>query len=321
MLQEGRDFAIVNFSTFIRRMRKAGKLISEGKFKSVHYKLRLAMQRPMLYAKYNMIYLELCNHYRKFIDEHKCAFTHTGGGGHDNVIWWCWLQGIDDCPAICKACLESLRHWYPEYKVIMLDLQNIPNYITLPNHITQKYEHGIISHAHYSDLVRLELLNNYGGAWIDSTVYVTGRKSEELLRLPLFTFREPDPNLWSIAPSWFMISDAHHPIISLTRDLMFRYWEENDSLVNYFLIYMMFKMAVKAYPDEWSRVPVVYEQNMGMLREALFDEYSEEKVRKIEEASEIHKLTYQLNTKYYNPEGLPLSPSSVYQYLIDRYTK
>lgn len=40
----------------------------------------------------------------------------------------------------------------------------------LPNFILKKFENGYISITHLSDIIRVLLLYNYGGLWIDSTV-------------------------------------------------------------------------------------------------------------------------------------------------------
>lgn len=35
-------------------------------------------------------------------------------------------------------------------------------------------EKGIITNTHFSDLLRIELLINHGGLWLDATTYLTG---------------------------------------------------------------------------------------------------------------------------------------------------
>lgn len=46
-----------------------------------------------------------------------------------------------------------------------------------------------------SDLLRLELLKNYGGTWIDSTVFCTEKCSEYMLNSDLFIIQNLKPRI------------------------------------------------------------------------------------------------------------------------------
>ena len=62
------------------------------------------------------------------------------------------------------------------YEVIVIDEKNWREYIDLPDYIIRRRERKQIPPAHFTDLLRLELLIRYGGTWIDSTVLCTGFK-------------------------------------------------------------------------------------------------------------------------------------------------
>ena len=36
---------------------------------------------------------------------------------HPKVIWWCWLQGIENAPSIVKACFNSLMREFKGSRV------------------------------------------------------------------------------------------------------------------------------------------------------------------------------------------------------------
>ena len=107
---------------------------------------------------------------------------------HPKVIWWCWLQGIENAPSIVKACFNSLMREFKGssvqevqgasdgYDIKVIDSENWKEYVNLPEHIIKKWEKKQIPPALFSDLLRLELLIKYGGTWIDSTVLCTGFK-------------------------------------------------------------------------------------------------------------------------------------------------
>ena len=233
------------------------------------------------------------------------------GGLNSNIIWWLWLQGESEAPDICKACLASLRLWHPEKRIIVLDSKNISDYVTFPGHIQDKYKQGKISKAHYSDLLRVQLLVEHGGTWIDSTILCTGRKTEYIMHLPLFVFQWDSPIF--AASSWFMVSSPHNRIITLTRDLLFEYWKNYDYIMHYFLLHMFMNMAAEAYKSEWEKMPVMSNQPPFHMGDARYDDYSEERMRYFESISDFHKVSYKLK------DGIPPSSTSIYQHIIDTY--
>ena len=85
-------------------------------------------------------------------------------------VWFCWLQGLEQAPPLVKLCYEALRQKLPDREIVVIDAKNVFDYITLPEEIVEKWKRGIIGPAHFSDLIRLELLVRYGGYWIDATV-------------------------------------------------------------------------------------------------------------------------------------------------------
>lgn len=88
----------------------------------------------------------------------------------DEPIWVFWWTGEETAPEIVKACIKSIRRNANGHRVIFLSKDNLHDYVTLPDFIEKKHNDGNIGHAHYSDIVRISLLAEYGGVWIDSTV-------------------------------------------------------------------------------------------------------------------------------------------------------
>jgi mannosyltransferase OCH1-like enzyme len=85
-------------------------------------------------------------------------------------IWVMWWQGVNNAPALVKKCVNILKQKSPDYEVTFLDKDNYHEYVQIPMYITDKFNGGGISIANYSDVIRMALLYQYGGYWIDSTV-------------------------------------------------------------------------------------------------------------------------------------------------------
>ena len=294
------------------KLQRTKRLIADGRYMDLLKSIGDNMPFFLNYGKLKDTakYIYLRRKYRSFIAD-KVKLLQWGGGSNEDVIWWLWLQGEDNAPDICKACLASLRRWHPEKKIITLDKDNLSDYVTFPDYIISKYERGLITNAHYSDLIRIQLLAEHGGTWIDSTILCTGRRTEYVMHLPLFVFKWDSPIF--AASSWFMVSYSHDKIITLTRDLLFEYWKSYDYVMHYFLIHMFLKMAANAYPEEWEKMPAMSNQPPFHMGDARYDDYSEDRMKYFESISDFHKLTYKFK------DGIPPSQSSIFQHIIDTY--
>ena len=221
--------------------------------------------------------------------------TYKSEGDTPKIFWWCWLQGAENAPPLCKVCLKSLFRNYPDYRINIVTEKNISNFVSFPEHIIKKFKEGKITRTHFSDLLRLELLINHGGIWIDSTVLCTGRE-KDYLREPLFIFQ----GTWRNEPahlgsSCFIVSCKGNPILRTARNLIYKYWQDHDELGTggfYFLFHCMLKLAAEKYPQEWARMPVFSNVPVHLLQFEFFKKYNPDRFEQIKNMSHFHKLTW-----------------------------
>jgi len=81
------------------------------------------------------------------------------------IIWIYWDS--DKIPEIVKICIDSVEKHCTNYKINILTLSTLDNYIKLP-HISSDVEP-----ANIADLIRLMLLEEYGGIWMDASIFLT----------------------------------------------------------------------------------------------------------------------------------------------------
>lgn len=235
------------------------------------------------------------------------------------IFWWCWFQGEENAPPLCKVCLKSLRKNYPDYKINVITQENISDFVNFPQHVIEKFNAGKFSRTHLSDLLRLELLINYGGIWIDSTVLSTGRE-ENYLREPLFIFQ----GTWRNEPahlgsSWFIVSQKGNPILKTTRDLLYKFWLDHDELGAggfYFIFHCMFNLAATKYPEEWTKVPAFSNVPPHILQFEFFQKYNPVRFEQIKNMSHFHKLTWKYLPNQLTPEKIS---STYYEYILNFY--
>lgn len=88
------------------------------------------------------------------------------------TIWVFWWQGELAMPPVIKECYKSILRNCNGRTVVLLDQNNFKDYITLPDYILRKFYEGVISKTHFSDILRVGLLKEYGGMWIDAAIFV-----------------------------------------------------------------------------------------------------------------------------------------------------
>lgn len=107
-------------------------------------------------------------------------------------IWVCWLQGYDQMPEVVKLCYKSLNKNSPENgRVYLITKNNISDYVCIPEFIQDRLRNGLLSRTHFSDYLRIALLNRYGGLWIDASIFVSKPFELKLQKDQLFTIRLP----------------------------------------------------------------------------------------------------------------------------------
>lgn len=247
---------------------------------------------------FNKLYKE----YYSFINE---LPLYNTSGVKNHVIWWCWLQGEENAPNLCKACLRSLKVHLPSYQLKIITENNFHEYVKLPQFIITKYKNGTIGKAHFSDIIRTALLVEYGGIWIDSTVYCTGYK-EKIFDSPFFVFQNYQlagyPS--AIASNWLISAEKNHPILHTMLDVLYRYWEKHDKANHYFFYHILFHIVVQKYEKLWIKMPRYSNIPPHYMQNELFKEYDESLANRLRQQSDFHKLSYKFKQLSEDTSGL-----------------
>lgn len=226
---------------------------------------------------------------------------------HSHIIWTSWLQGMENAPDIVRQCYQSMKDNILNREIIVITEENFKQYVNFPDFILEKYERGIITKTHFSDLLRIELLLNYGGTWLDGTVFCSDiPKQKYILDSDLFLFQDLKPGLdghCTAISSWLMTASSNNPIILLTRALLYNYWNTHDYAVDYFILHYFFQMAIEAYPEEWAKVVPFSNSIPHILLLRLFEPYDENIWNAVKEMTCFHKLSYKFEKSEMNIMG------------------
>lgn len=236
-----------------------------------------------------------------------------GRSSKDFKIWTLWLQGEEKAPLLVKKCFSQMRKFYGEGRLVVLDEISINHYVDLPEHITDKYNRGLISRAHYSDIVRTILLCDYGGVWIDSTCLLTSELPAEIFNSRFFVFRLPLCFPGAIkASNWFILSEKNSAIMQLVKAMLIEYWEKHNYIEDYSLYHIFFSIAVdviKVNNKEWADMPYYNNDNTHILQRELLNQYNEQRYDNLCKIGCIHKLSWKIKNT---------SSSTFYSYICNQ---
>lgn len=159
----------------------------------------------------------------------------------NKIIWVYWQQGFDNSPDIVKRCLSSIKVNSDGFDVIELDINNVSDYVSIPENIKNKLKNNTITPTHYSDVVRFALLSEHGGMWIDSTYLITKKITSLIPEDGFFTLRSDykKDNPWVPKGRWscnFIQFNKGDPIAKSIYNTFIRYWERNNTILDYFLL-------------------------------------------------------------------------------------
>ena len=167
-----------------------------------------------------------------------------------------------------------------------------------------------ITKTSYSDIVRLFLLEKYGGCWCDATTFCNKSLDSWLnacINDGFFAFDRPNRMDRLILSSWFLYSDKSSYIIKRWRDETIEYWNKNNKMNNYFWCHLLFNELYNTdikFKKIWDDVGKIdtriphYIQERGFLK-CVCDNVKNH----IKECrAPMYKLTYKFNMKEYNED-------------------
>lgn len=126
------------------------------------------LELPLVYIYFNVIkYLPFKN--IRFNDKDFTKIKYTKGSdmyysGIPRVIWIFWANPL--LPDDINICVSRIKELNPNYVI------NVLNEITIKDFIDIDLDRKDMPLANISDLIRLKLLEKYGGVWLDASIVI-----------------------------------------------------------------------------------------------------------------------------------------------------
>lgn len=188
-----------------------------------------------------MNYLEA--RYGEWADSYDYSAVKVANGASplSGKVWVCWWQGLERAPELVCSCVKSIEAHAGDHEVVVITDDNLADYVEFPGWLMDKHRAGVVTRTNLSDLLRLSLLAEYGGLWLDSTFLCVRDLEEIVFSTPFFSIKRPDYGHCSVACGYFAgysyaCDDDMRWMFRVFKDFFLHYWETNDFMVDYLLV-------------------------------------------------------------------------------------
>ena len=233
------------------------------------------------------------------------------------IIWTMWQQGENQMPETVKASVKTIKEFAERSgcEFHLLTDKNLEHFINIPKDITEKYKKKELSAAHYSDIIRFSILYQYGGIWMDATLFVSPYATVEMFEGEFFSLNHPPLNTnkmerticdykWS---GFFLAGQKGKKHFKHIRDLYIYYVRKYPIFIHYL---MMDYFIISEYDanHEFRKLvndlPVLAPaEKVWFLREYADDPFDENEWREVLKNTPIMKTTYKFDKEELIPNS------------------
>ena len=217
------------------------------------------------------------------------------------TIWQFWDNPAGKAtPQIVKSCLESVEKYKGNFEHKILNNSTIENYSDLPNFIFDRLKNKQISFAHFSDLLRLNLLKNHGGIWLDATGYMTDFVPKYIIDEDFFVFltRNLTHFPYAFMQNCFIRAKKGSFLCEAWYEICLEYWKNEQKNIDYFQHQLMFKALVEnnlIAKELFSKMPQKSEDETHQLvGDNLLKKFDAIEWERIKKMSFFQKTTYKV---------------------------
>ena len=255
--------------------------------------------RKAIFRRHEEIKRYIKLNFASVLNKYKDAVYPESQSFDNRMIWVCWLQGEANMPDIVRTCYKSVRANANGREVVLIKNENVEKYISIPKFIKDKVNNGKMSRTHFADYIRISLLKNYGGLWIDATVLVTDKINIDC-KLPFFSIKQKPDSIhfvsqyrWAV---WILgCSPQIGKILFDCLENLFKAYLKKHSL---FIDFFLFDYFLAVMYDEIPLVKQLVDNcpynnpNAYELGALLNKEFNEDAFLQLKKNNTFHKLSW-----------------------------
>ena len=270
--------------------------------------------------KHSVITNYLKKKYKKLINRFRTRNNEVSHSLSENYpVWFFWWQGEESMPEIINICYQTLKYYSNGHTINLITQNNYPDFADIPGYIIKKLNSKRITLTSFSDILRVCLLFEHGGLWLDSTILLTKPLSSlpEICKHLGFWSPKDNGNIlktcfragnWIIRESrWLAFcfyASKHNVLTEFIREMYFSYLKKTNILIDYFIIDYFINIAYDTISDVRVMIDSVPENN-PMIHEIqhrlnLNHEYNKILFDDVCKNTFFHKLTWKTEKGDFN---------------------
>tara|TARA_A100000164_G_C21923591_1_gene781908 strand:+ start:1111 stop:1986 length:876 start_codon:yes stop_codon:yes gene_type:complete len=196
------------------------------------------------------------------------------------IIWIYWDKGENAAPKIINICINSWKVYNPKWEVRVLDSDSIKSYCDL-NYLPKNLRIQL-----FTDMLRLDLLNKYGGVWVDSTCLCNISLDtwlDDVLTENFFVFSKPGPD--RLISNWFIASEPNGIFVKIWLDSAKKYWTSKlksnhigpGGRIDQFIHHFIFEWEIKTISSlkkKWQKTKKISSKPSHVLQKNLWENHN-----------------------------------------------
>ncbi|WP_373117858.1 capsular polysaccharide synthesis protein [Holdemania massiliensis] len=182
----------------------------------------------------------------------------------NDVVWQYWDQIHK--PELIEMCVASVVK-NSNQKCLELNDKILKKWYIPTITIKSKKDKGLITKTHFSDIIRVNLLYNYGGCWLDSTLFLTSNIDfifdNEFWTIKIGNDDSPIKGNWA---GFSLATRQGNKLMYYLTNLFELYWERYDTMIDYFLIDIFIYILYSRDPDIKAMIDNVPQNNIHCIK-------------------------------------------------------
>ena len=101
------------------------------------------------------------------------------------------------------------------------------------------YQQGLVKPMHFADILRVNLLAQQGGLWLDGTVWLSSPLDEDIFRETFWTLHTEETPLFVSRARWAVFAMAtkpHNPLMAAVARCFDEYMRHTDTFLDYYML-------------------------------------------------------------------------------------
>lgn len=182
----------------------------------------------------------LSKHYGEIIEQYKDLHDDTPvQAPKDKIIWQCWWQGEEALNGITRTCVNSVAEHANGHKTVIITEKNVNQYVQIPAFILERVNDKTISLTFFSDYLRMCLLNQNGGFWIDTTVFLSNDLPPHYFDRRVFSPKSKKTDNTYVSDyrwaTWAIGGDKGSILFEYVCRMLETYWVNENRVIHYYL--------------------------------------------------------------------------------------